>query len=855
MIETTTSLLWDNSTKLQEIIRLILDPKALWLSNYSEEELETLAPLIWGMTPTEAQKRLIADKIEQARIKRDIRAEVITEDNLPSGTPEELLEAFLAQIDNWLNHDEVDFIQKSWEARNNRIKRLIKERDEAIAKQLASQALYVAQSNTTHALRLAEAGYNYLDPPLPANGLALGNIFQLIKNGRPIYQKVFRDFWGPVYAVAFSPTEPQMALGSEDGSLVMWNHQLNQHEVIIKKEAEGPIQPINALAFSPKGDRLFIGKEHNVYCYDLKKKKTEPIFKNSVPVYDLATFPDSNLVLAGYMGATLDRDSKLGNVFLINAKTKTYTKLLSQENGFTYVAVSPNGKLIATSAEVGKKLPRGQIGNMVKLWQVNEDGVIQPIKNKQSKPHPGFQHKGTTFEGQFSQITAIAFSESSPFILTACKNGEAILWELTGEQHYSFRHEAAITSVGFINMGSGQRVFTSSEDKTAVIWTMDGKRILTLSGHQSSINSIALSADGKHAITGGSDKFAIFWNLEPPQTKVILNASSSTSSSSVTALAVSKDGSRLLIGRESGPVLSYNFFTKKSIEVKVNGNRRLAFYPDDPDIFVAVHDFGLSICDLLDPDNIQIQALQGSHLGNKFSDAQFSTDGKKLLTSTGSELQDAQGNDYQGNAILWELVDDESKPLQEMQQYQLEAPESSIYAVAISSANDQILLGGALWGKVCLYDFDGNLVRQFHGLHGPVTAVAFSPDGNLVAAGGLGQDAKIWKLDGELLHTLKVDSDRLASLQFSPDGQYLITLGRKDHTALLWNIKGQLIQTFKLPDGNLIKSVTFSADSSRVYTGSFRGIIHEWLTPKGIARWLEVAPVYKLSEEEWKAYE
>lgn len=855
MIETATSLLWDNSTKLLETIRLILDPKTVWLSNFSEDELETLAPLIWGIAPGEAQKELLVDKIAQAKAHRDIRGEPIEEDSFPSGTPEELFEAFLAQIDNWLNHDEVDFIQKSWEARNNRIKRLIKERDEAIVKQLASQALYVSQSNTTHALRLAEASYNYLNPPIPASGLALGNIFQKIKNGRPIYQKVFRVFLGPVYSVAFSQTEPLMALGSEDGSLTLWNHKHNQQEVIIEKEIEGPPLSVNALAFSPKGDRLFIGKENNVFCYDLKKKKTEPIFKNSVPVSDLATFPDSNMVLAGYNGATLDRDSKLGNAFMINVKTKNHTKLLSQENGFTYVAVSPNGKLIATSAEFEKKLPPGQIGNKVTLWQINDDGIIQPFKSKKSKPHPGFHHKGTEFEGQFSQITAIAFSDNAPFILTACKNGEAILWEITGEQHYSFRHEAAITSVGFINVGSEIRVFTSSEDKTAVIWTMEGKKILTLSGHQSGINAIALSADGNFAITGGSDNSAIFWDLRPLQTKVILNASSPTAPTPVTALAVSREGSRLLIGRDGGPVLLHNFITKASTEIKTSGSQRLVFYPDDPDFFVAVHDFGLSICDLLDPDNIQIQALQGSHLGNKFSDAQFSPDGKKLLTSTGSELQDAKGKDYQGNAILWELIEDESKPLQEKQIYQLEAPESSIYSVAISSVNDQLLLGGALWGSVCLYDFDGNLVRHFNGLPGPVTAIAFSPDGKLVAAGGLGQDAIIWNLDGEVLRTLKVDSDRLASLQFSPDGQYLITLGKRDHIAYLWNMKGQLVQTYRLPAGDFIKSITFSADSARLYTGSNKGLIHEWFTPSGIAaQWLRTVPVYKLTNEEWEGY-
>ena len=79
------------------------------------------------------------------------------------------------------------------------------------------------------------------------------------------------------------------------------------------------------------------------------------------------------------------------------------------------------------------------------------------------------------------------------------------------------------------------------------------------------------------------------------------------------------------------------------MDIKVGGDRRLAFYPEDSTKLVAVSNASLSICDLSDLQEIRVLPIQGKHLGNKFSDAQFSPDGTKLLTSTGSEFQDAAG--------------------------------------------------------------------------------------------------------------------------------------------------------------------------------------------------------------------
>ncbi|MSO21761.1 MAG: hypothetical protein EXQ58_00605 [Acidobacteria bacterium] len=88
-------------------------------------------------------------------------------------------------------------------------------------------------------------------------------------------------------------------------------------------------------------------------------------------------------------------------------------------------------------------------------------------------------------------------------------------------------------------------------------------------------------------------------------------------------------------------------------------------------------------------------------------------------------------------------------------------------------------------------------------LIGRVTALDFSPDGELLATGGgepsRSGELKIWcASSGELLGEVAgAHSDTILGLEFSPDGQYLAT-GSTDRFAKVFNVKTrQLVRTFE----------------------------------------------------------
>ena len=89
---------------------------------------------------------------------------------------------------------------------------------------------------------------------------------------------------------------------------------------------------------------------------------------------------------------------------------------------------------------------------------------------------------------------------------------------------------------------------------------------------------------------------------------------------------------------------------------------------------------------------------------------------------------------------------------------------------------------------------DVNLVRDFERQPGAVHALAFSPDGSLLAAGGPGEEVRVYKTaDGTRAATCGGHEGAVFALAFSPDGKRLFTAGFEG-----------VVRTFEPATGRLI---------------------------------------------------
>jgi WD40 repeat protein len=111
----------------------------------------------------------------------------------------------------------------------------------------------------------------------------------------------------------------------------------------------------------------------------------------------------------------------------------------------------------------------------------------------------------------------------------------------------------------------------------------------------------------------------------------------------------------------------------------------------------------------------------------------------------------------------------------------------------------------------------------------PVAAVAFSPDGTLVAAGSVDGNVQLWNTatQQEAGSALAAGGSAVDALAFSPDGKLLAT-GGQDGTARLWDVPsgGQVGAT--MATGEAVSALAFGAGGTTLASAESDGATELW---------------------------
>jgi WD40 repeat protein len=115
----------------------------------------------------------------------------------------------------------------------------------------------------------------------------------------------------------------------------------------------------------------------------------------------------------------------------------------------------------------------------------------------------------------------------------------------------------------------------------------------------------------------------------------------------------------------------------------------------------------------------------------------------------------------------------------------------------------------------------------------PCFAVAFSPDGVLLASGHGGGGVWLWEVaTGKPLRSVQGHADLVQSVSFSPDGKTLAS-GARDNTVRLWEVStGLLLRTLQGHEG-FVLSVSFSPDGKTLASGADDKTVRLWDVPTG----------------------
>lgn len=117
-----------------------------------------------------------------------------------------------------------------------------------------------------------------------------------------------------------------------------------------------------------------------------------------------------------------------------------------------------------------------------------------------------------------------------------------------------------------------------------------------------------------------------------------------------------------------------------------------------------------------------------------------------------------------------------------------------------------------------------------------INTVVFNKDGTLLASGNSDGYINIWSMpQGDLLHSIKSHKGSVSAIAFSPDGQYIAAGGGMTYQQGLgeidvkvWNVATEKVAKIFSGHRNAVNSVVFSPDGQTITISSDDGTIRQW---------------------------
>jgi WD40 repeat protein len=304
----------------------------------------------------------------------------------------------------------------------------------------------------------------------------------------------------------------------------------------VSLNAATPRVPVAALAFSPDGSRLLVGRHLAVQVFDVAALKSATSLACAFPKISSFAFANSGqflLVAGGTPGAG-------GGAQLFEWPSGRFVQSLTNRVDMaTAVVVSPAGNVVALAGA----------DHRVELLKLDATGGKLSLVD--------------TLTDHSRPVLAAAFSPDGQRLVTASVDRSIKVWDAaSGKLQRSFSHHTDVVhclSFRPRTVVDGQAVplycATGSDDKTVRVWQPEiGRMVRIVRGHEGPVFAVAYSRDGSllysagkegviRVIDGDSDEILHHWTAHEDW---------------IYSLALSPDGGTLASGDWTGRVSLWN---------------------------------------------------------------------------------------------------------------------------------------------------------------------------------------------------------------------------------------------------------------------------------------------------------
>jgi WD40 repeat protein len=294
---------------------------------------------------------------------------------------------------------------------------------------------------------------------------------------------------------------------------------------------------INVIALTPDGKQIVSGADDGILkVWDVATgKELRSLSGDGNAVTAIIVTPDGKQVISG---------SKDGTLTVWNlARGQELFTMTEREYFIETIAVTSDSKWVTTS---GSSLTNGW--NIIKnLGHSQNHRIIAWNLETREKRVILKSYEFDTIALVPNRVKAILCStvnkEDRTYRILRVKNLEDTLGtsktehlEVNPKDDFTITtgHTDTITVVAIT--ADGKVAISGSKDKTLIVWDLETEQQrLTLTGHRDEITLVAISDDGKKAVSGSKDKTLKIWNLETGREISTLNDISNSVNSVVIA--------------------------------------------------------------------------------------------------------------------------------------------------------------------------------------------------------------------------------------------------------------------------------------------------------------------------------